>query len=494
MQHRRSLSTSAQDRSQARVMSISLSSSPEEEAAWGLLNRGADTRVRREFMSRVDVLVAGSVAKDLSCDYKPLAPVSTDFGNGDARGAHESKLAATGTLKLATSNPASIRSSIGGVGHNIALALHHLGVPIGFCSAVGNDPEGEAILRALKSERLSTYGIQKRRDGRTSQYIALNNTDKSLFTAVADMSIFDRKIDEDKFYGTWRPIFEQQQPKWVILDANWSPEALEVWTELAKIPKFAARVVFEPVSVEKSIRAFPPFMTLTHDQQIFDLTTPNEYELEAMYEKAMSLHNQRVTGSYFPEDLTSFFSKHVASCLSRNEQHDGPRRHGVKVAAVQALYLLRYFKTILVKFGSAGILQVSSLLQGDPRFRLQRAQPFLVDEEAVRRSGISHQISSMRGIYLRWHPPAVNVPADEIVSVNGVGDTFLGVLVAGLARTEQSIEELIHIAQLGAVMTLKSPESVSEMLRTLGPMTGGALDRAKAIDMLGLNTKLKESD
>ena len=213
-----------------------------------------------------------------------------------------------------------------------------------------------------------------------------------------------------------------------------------------------------------------------------------------MFEQVMSLPNQRDTGSPLSGDLISCFNKHVNSCLARNEQYHGPRRQEVKAAAVQALCLLRYFKTILVKFGSAGILQVSSLFREDPRFRLQRAQPFLVYQEAVRRSGISHQISSVRGIYLRWHPPAMSVPADEIVSVNGVGDTFLGVLVAGLARTEQPIEELIHIAQLGAVMTLKSPESVSETLRTLGPMTGGALDRAKAIDMLGLNTKLKESD
>jgi pseudouridine-5'-phosphate glycosidase/pseudouridine kinase len=62
--------------------------------------------------------------------------------------------------------------------------------------------------------------------------------------------------------------------------------------------------------------------------------------------------------------------------------------------------------------------------------------------------------------------PAVAV-VEDVVSVNGVGDTFLGVLIAGLAKGLELDEELIDIAQRGAVMTLLSKESVSSQLGEL---------------------------
>lgn len=72
--------------------------------------------------SKADILVAGSVALDLSCDYS---------------------LSKSGNISpaLHTSNPAQISQSVGGVGHNVALAAHlastHARVRL--CSMVGDD-------------------------------------------------------------------------------------------------------------------------------------------------------------------------------------------------------------------------------------------------------------------------------------------------------------------------------------------------------------------
>lgn len=52
-----------------------------------------------------DVVVAGSLAIDFSCDYRPLS---------------EGQL----TLSMVTSNPAVITQSLGGVGRNVATAAH----------------------------------------------------------------------------------------------------------------------------------------------------------------------------------------------------------------------------------------------------------------------------------------------------------------------------------------------------------------------------------
>lgn len=72
------------------------------------------------------------------------------------------------------------------------------------------------------------------------------------------------------------------------------------------------------------------------------------------------------------------------------------------------------------------------------------------------------------GIYMRLLPPAERVLAADVVSVNGAGDTFLGIIIAGLAKDRpQSLIDLIQVAQQGSVMTLKSKEAVSPKIREL---------------------------
>ena len=72
--------------------------------------------------SKADILVAGSVALDLSCDY--AIPKSGDV-----------------SPVLHTSNPAVISQSIGGVGHNVALAAHSVSTHarVRLCSMIGDD-------------------------------------------------------------------------------------------------------------------------------------------------------------------------------------------------------------------------------------------------------------------------------------------------------------------------------------------------------------------
>ena len=73
---------------------------------------------------------------------------------------------------------------------------------------------------------------------------------------------------------------------------------------------------------------------------------------------------------------------------------------------------------------------------------------------------------------MRHFPPAEIVPQEEIVSVNGIGDTMLGVLMAGLVKEEARLEELIPVAQQGAVRTLKSMAAVSPEVQGLRSLIG----------------------
>ena len=74
--------------------------------------------------------------------------------------------------------------------------------------------------------------------------------------------------------------------------------------------------------------------------------------------------------------------------------------------------------------------------------------------------------SAVGGIYMRWFPTTA-MPDDEIISVNGVGDTFLGALISAMIESDERVEKVVEYAQRAAAMTLKSPEAVHPDLHVL---------------------------
>ena len=67
---------------------------------------------------------------------------------------------------------------------------------------------------------------------------------------------------------------------------------------------------------------------------------------------------------------------------------------------------------------------------------------------------------------MRLFPPASTIAPQDVVSVNGAGDTLLGVLVAGLAKSDSParIEDILPVAQEASRKTLTSPGGVSKEL------------------------------
>lgn len=107
------------------------SGSPEQTSHDGNYPRAYPQSKVAEVLSP-DILVLGSVAVDLSCDYSPKKELSkkwrpeTDFSV---------------VPKMHTSNIATITQSVGGVGHNVALAAHRAGsgLDVRLHSAVADD-------------------------------------------------------------------------------------------------------------------------------------------------------------------------------------------------------------------------------------------------------------------------------------------------------------------------------------------------------------------
>ncbi|KAL6405424.1 indigoidine synthase A like protein [Ilyonectria robusta] len=392
---------------------------------------------RPQVLSQADILVAGSVAIDLTCDCK-----------GDSTDSSPSP-------HLHTSNPAIVTQSIGGVGRNVALAAHQVssGSGVRFCSIIGDDIAGASVMSSLKSYGMDVSCIQKldktsSSSARTAEYIAINGSDKNLFLAMADMNIFSYNT----FSTDWDHIVAQSNPKWLVVDANWSASSIASWIKAGK--KGAAKIAFEPVSQAKSANLFCPHIEGSlgiFPQQSVHLSTPNQYELESM-------HHTALTNGYFNDPLW----QGVHNCFNRNgiteRLSELAAQHSLDFTALQkAVEILPYIPTLITKLGSNGAVLTQIISRDDPRLSDPAAMPFILKSSPQSDDHIG-------GIYIRFYPVVEKVK--DVISVNGVGDTFLGILVSGLASGGR-IEHLIDVAQQGAVMTLRSPESVSPILKTL---------------------------
>lgn len=387
-----------------------------------------------------DVVVAGALALDLSCDFD---------GNSESS---KSPL-------LQTSNPATITQTLGGVGQNIATTLHYLGTSVHLCSIVADDIAGSSALAMLSERGLSIRGITKvRNDSRTAQYVAINNTQRELVLAMADMKILEQNTDFD----VWESYLNICKPKWLVVDANWDEATIHRWIAAGRAS--GAMVAYEPVSIAKSKRLFARDREIKTTLGAFphhniDLTTPNSLELASMYAAA------KAAKLFERDDWQQIVD---AMGLSSAESHDR------LVATINAelvdeslpqqiIQLLPFMPSIATKLGRKGVLLTQLLSLGDDRLASPAFAPYILG-----RSNDPDRKAVMGGVYIRLFRAAEQVPEDEIQSVNGVGDTFLGVLIAGLVRKNpKELVDLIDIAQRGSVMTLKCNEAVSPKISTL---------------------------
>ncbi|KAF4967852.1 hypothetical protein FSARC_4651 [Fusarium sarcochroum] len=386
--------------------------------------------------SKADILVAGSVAIDLSCDYAPKS------GNNSP--------------VLHTSNPSSISQSIGGVGHNVALAAHSVSkhARVRLCSMVGDDVAGKTVLNGLKASGLDTtyirqLGHEYHGSNRTAQYVAVNDANKNLVMAMADMGIFTNH----SFPEYWKSVVRGTKPKWLVVDGNWSEKDIRAWLKAGQDQD--CKIAFEPVSTAKSMNLFCPQKghpkLRVFPEPTVDIASPNSYELAAMYSAARE-------NGYFDSpawfDIIDAFGMRGARDrfvkLTSAELTDA----GVPVQSVQ---LLPYIPTLVTKLGPQGVLLTTILGKDDPRLKDPDSEEYI-----LARSTSDH--SSVGGLYMRLFSAAEKV--QNIVSVNGVGDTFFGVLISGLAQGGK-VENLIDVAQAGSCLTLKSQESVSPDLYRL---------------------------
>ena len=388
----------------------------------------------------LDLIVIGSLASDTICDYCPLAGSASIIP------------------AMKTSNPAIISQRVGGVGFNIARAAQLVGGKVSLCSMVANDIAGTALKEVvtkkygMATDRIATLASHV---AQTAQYVAIDDTKKDLVMAAADMSIFESSQAASE--ALWSEKLANTSTEWAVVDANWSPEALKTILRSLRTISSPPKIAFEPVSAEKSTRLFcgPLSPTDVFPRHLMDLTTPNAIELRTMHSSARD-KEFLATSEWW--DVVNRF----------NLPQSGSRDAFVRMLGndlvdqgipQQVIQLLPFVPAILTTLGSRGCLLAQILPAQDARLSDMSSTPYILS-----RSELSS--SSIGGIYMRLFP-AEKVPQEDIVSVNGVGDTLLGVLLASLARNKGHIEDYLTLAQKAAVLTLKSKEGISPRIKDM---------------------------
>lgn len=383
---------------------------------------------------QADVFVAGSLAMDLLCDFIPTQRSSSD------------------SPQLHTSNPAKITQGLGGVGQNVATAIQYLGTNVQLCSVVGDDAAGNTARSMLRAQGHSSSAVIEKSSCRTAQYVAVNDARKDLVLAMADMAALEG--NHPQMETVWKPHLSRQKPKWLVVDANWDSDTLKQWIKLGKEAR--AQVAFEPVSVAKARRLFTSAarddvqLDILPDHRV-SLATPNSLELESMHAAAQE-------AGFFDRD--DWWQAIDALGLPSSGSTDKlaymtDRDLVVRGIPQQSIKLLPFIPTILTKLGEGGVLMTQVLRPGDSLLTSRTHSQYILS-----RADIDHP--TIGGVYMRLFRPVAIVPEDDVVSVNGVGDSFLGIIIAGLAKEKpKAIVDLIDIAQQGSVMTLKSKEAVS---------------------------------
>jgi pseudouridine-5'-phosphate glycosidase/pseudouridine kinase len=386
----------------------------------------------------------GALAVDFSCDY---APFTTSTSQTDPL-PH-------------TSNPATITQSLGGVAHNIAKAAHLLGASVHLHSAVGEDLSGRAALSQLEEEGMSIAGIKMlAKPARTAQYVAVNNANKDLALAMADMSILEA-IPQSTISDLATSLFEEPstRPRVFVADANWSSTALHTWLQAARHPSMTT--IFEPVSTAKAVRIFPPSPSKSgtsinvYPKPLVDIITPNHHELTALHDFAAQASHFEHPAWFSVIDALGIPPSGLRVPLAITTTSDIVDQ-GVPQ---QAIKLLPFFPTILTKLGPQGVLMVKLLSANAPELH----------DDAERQYVLARNMTGdekVGGLYVRLFPPERILAPEEIVSVNGIGDTFCGALAVGLAGAIK-VQNVIEFAQRAASLSLKSKESVSPELKGL---------------------------
>jgi pseudouridine kinase len=197
-------------------------------------------------------------------------------------------------LKPATSNPARIRRSHGGVARNVAENLARLGQPVRLITVVGEDSSGDAILEHTSKAGVDVSAVLRSQNYPTGYYMGVVDRNGKLQFAVDDMRLL-----EEITTGYLREQEELfKSASLIFVDANLPVKTLRTASSLAKRVKIPICADTASYSLAERLRKFlPNYHLLTANSKEAGVLTGLSFEAsarDAAMEAARSLVNQGV--------------------------------------------------------------------------------------------------------------------------------------------------------------------------------------------------------
>ena len=156
---------------------------------------------------------------------------------------------ASSRISADTSTPGTISTRLGGVATNVARVLSSLGHQVTICGVLGNDSDGEQIIKWLKELGIDYTNIFRREGLPTSSYLALQNPDGSLVSAISDSRLTETFCTDDI---NWDVPEIKQSEMWFI-DTNLNTKLIEEISNKSDHQLLAA----DTVSIIKSVKLIP---------------------------------------------------------------------------------------------------------------------------------------------------------------------------------------------------------------------------------------------
>lgn len=125
-------------------------------------------------------------------------------------------------LTYETSNPAESKKSRGGVARNVAENLGRLGFKTSLLAYIGEDPEGEWLLRNTK-EFVNVAPTRMIPGKSTGTYTAVLDSDGQMKIALADMAIYE-EVEENFVEKNWHLI---KSAEMILLDTNFPASVVQ---------------------------------------------------------------------------------------------------------------------------------------------------------------------------------------------------------------------------------------------------------------------------
>ncbi len=143
----------------------------------------------------------------------------------------------------ADSNPGSVRTSLGGVGRNIAHNMSLMGVDVRMLTAFGDDVNGQRVAASCSELGIDLSHALRLSDASTSTYLYLTDDKGEMALAVSDMEVC-KKITPAYLSSNLALL---QNAQVVVADANIPEESLVYLAENCNVPLFC-----DPVSTTKA--------------------------------------------------------------------------------------------------------------------------------------------------------------------------------------------------------------------------------------------------